>query len=87
MIYPQGNCLTGICFSSHVLCKTTVTMWSHQISLLSSKHFFFWGMEQLFREEKQFDVRSSFEPWELGLRTLELELSCCWKIHCECFIQ
>lgn len=42
MIYPQGNCLTGIYFSSHVLCETTLTIWSHQIPLPSSKHFFFW---------------------------------------------
>lgn len=42
MIYSQGNCLTGISFSSHVLCETTLTIWSHQIPLPSSKHFFFW---------------------------------------------
>ena len=27
------------------------------------------------------------EAWELGFRSLELELSCLWKIRCECFIQ
>lgn len=43
---------------------------------LSVEAFLFLGYDAAILGRKQFDVGGSFESWELGLRSWELELSC-----------